>query len=96
MVMSTPRSAARGLSTRMRRTQIMMQLVEGKRPHIPDLDTTPGGSFPAASELTQLIRRCWEHDPAARPRFEEVVSCLRTMAANAGAANRQQQQQQDL
>ena len=43
---------------------VLRQIIEGARPRIPD--EVPG-------QFAEMIRRCWEVDPAKRPSFEEML-----------------------
>eukprot|EP00640_Fibrocapsa_japonica_P005578 CAMPEP_0113947586 /NCGR_PEP_ID=MMETSP1339-20121228/65605_1 /TAXON_ID=94617 /ORGANISM="Fibrocapsa japonica" /LENGTH=105 /DNA_ID=CAMNT_0000954251 /DNA_START=20 /DNA_END=337 /DNA_ORIENTATION=+ /assembly_acc=CAM_ASM_000762 len=48
----------------------------GREGHRPPLDQ----SWPV--ELSSLLSRCWDADPACRPDFSEIEECLRIMINN--------------
>ena len=57
--------------------QILMQVcMQGARPAVPDA--------PAMSDVIELIKRCWTHEPSERPDFEELTDALK-VRANDGA-----------
>lgn len=43
------------------------------RPHFPSRGPKPSGT---QRMLTDLIRQCWDEDPARRPSFEDVIARL--------------------
>ncbi|KAK9812343.1 hypothetical protein WJX73_004122 [Symbiochloris irregularis] len=61
--------------------QIMRALTEGERLDLPD--PTPveaaAGEGPIVKGLTDLIAKCWAHDPAARPTFPTIIASLRSL-----------------
>lgn len=64
-------------------SQIAKWVMDGARPEVPPPGCVPGlqgAATPPAEQYaayTQLLARCWHHDPAARPEFSEVVPLLR-------------------
>ena len=47
---------------------LAVKIVSGHRPEIPEN---------CDSKFAELIRRCWDNDPQARPNMDEVVTKLR-------------------
>ncbi len=58
----------------------MSKLVTGGgRPLAPTPEQlqTRGGSFEGLDAYVQLMQRCWAHDPAGRPSFQDIAAELR-------------------
>uniref|UniRef100_A0A8C5Q145 Guanylate cyclase n=1 Tax=Leptobrachium leishanense TaxID=445787 RepID=A0A8C5Q145_9ANUR len=50
------------------------------RPPIPELSPgKPDHDTPNQVDYSELIKRCWAHNPLARPTFEQVKRCLEKM-----------------
>ena len=56
------------LSTAKTQFTYFNAIVNGTRPEIPDEI--------ASKPLGDLLERCWQGDPRARPSFEEIFECL--------------------
>ncbi|KAM8930543.1 atrial natriuretic peptide receptor 1-like [Pelodytes ibericus] len=50
------------------------------RPPIPDLNSgKPDNDTPNQADYSELIRRCWAHNPLVRPPFEQIKKSLEKM-----------------
>jgi len=61
--------------------QVCLLTVSGKR---PDLEAVPPD---CPRSLSQLMIRCWDHEPAARPSFAEVLDVLRQISNGKSSSN---------
>jgi serine/threonine protein kinase len=50
-------------------------VLSGRRPKLPDY-LSPG--------MTQLLLKCWHHDPCQRPRWDEIIKTLDTLHTEQG------------
>ncbi|CAM6019756.1 unnamed protein product [Sphagnum balticum] len=50
-------------------------VLSGKRPKLPDY-LSPG--------MTQLLLKCWHHDPCQRPTWDQIIETLRTLRFHPG------------
>jgi serine/threonine protein kinase len=57
---------------------------------VPEERDLPTPLFSGAAEYFALMNDCWEQDPAARPKFAEVISRLRRLLAAEAALQRAQ------
>lgn len=56
----------------------------------PDMPAEPrGGAFEGWAAYTDLIQRCWAHDPVQRPTFEGVIATLRELLTETATLSRQ-------
>ncbi|KAI7846300.1 hypothetical protein COHA_000137 [Chlorella ohadii] len=68
--------------------EIVSALTRGERLPIPDRPSLPGPDtlrFAGLAGYIVLMQRCWAHEPAQRPGFEEIVQCLRRLLEEAPA-----------
>lgn len=66
----------------MKPIQLMFFVTEGGRPNFHEEDNVP-------PTLKALIERCWAHDQAARPTFEELLTVLASAKLAKETADRQ-------